>query len=214
MTYTSYDDVDASLIPPDAHHCSYYANGRYANLGAIEKQCPHALLVPILVMPFSGNYKEIVHWEHGLYVDVEATDFTPETGAAEMKKILEAGIYPGAYHSLSGMQDVVNALGAEGLRRDQYGLHSASWNGIPHIDPGMNATQYTNHANGQSLDASLCGEGYFNPHTDPPSSYHGSGTAYFKVQHTGATSDGKFHLDTGRWEMRQPGWSVSGIKPY
>lgn len=171
MTFTSYDDVTASLIPSDATHCSYYATGRYANLGAIQRQCPHAKLMPVLTVPGDiPPFDQIVGSEHGVSIDIENTDWTPADAGPFAQKCVAAGIMPVFYCSLSMAGEVLASLHAAGIPRDHFKLHTAHWTGQPHICTGIasaygtvdaDATQYTDQALGRSLDASLCKDNYF-----------------------------------------------------
>src|SRR5581483_2503859 len=226
-TFTAYDDTDALLIPTAAIVVFYYADGRYANLGAVKARCPNAIVCPVLPDPAEHPpLKEIVGWQRGVEIDVENTDFTPAMCPAHVRTCRGEGVAPRIYCSLSTVPAVVEACDAAKISRSEYMIRSASWTGIPHIDTlevnGAPApivgTQYTSHADGVSLDASLNYRRYLANLDHRHRSYSGHGRAYVEADlldgtwrgfhEPGSTKPsyhgighayGVFDLDTGEW---------------
>jgi hypothetical protein len=210
MTFIKYDDTNAALIPSDAVACSYYANGRYANLNAVRKQCPHAKLLPVIVIPgVIPPLKELVGWENGVQIDVERTDWTPQQAGTFAKACLSQGVSPHIYSSLSDVPAVVASLHAAGIDRSQYKLNTAHWTFQEHICSGIHtvigpvdadATQFTDKMFGRNLDASLCKDDFFGstvkppPAPKPPAPKRPSGVAHF---------EGTFDFATGHWTVHR-----------
>lgn len=192
-TFSSFDDTSASEIPADASHVAYYADSQFANLIAVRRQCPHAKVMPILAQAgLIPPLKQLVGWEHGVEIDVENTDWTVAMSPRFVHSCLAAGVPARIYVSLSQVPLLVDALSAAGIPRDRYMIRSANWDGVPHIDPGVEATQYTNHAMGHPLDESLNEARYWATPAGGPS-FRGTGRVAVRGD-----------LSTGRWEGIHP----------
>lgn len=195
MTFAMFDSTEASQLPSNAPAVAYYADSQFANLAACLRQAPHAKVLPILAQ--AGEIpplKELVGWQRGVEIDVENTDWTPAESPRFVEACLKAGVPPRIYCSLSVVPQVTGALMAAGIARDRYKIRSANWTGQAHIDPGVEATQWTDHFNGRNCDASLCEDSYFASQPAPPPhhSFTGHGKAYFL---------GEFDLNTGKWSI-------------
>jgi hypothetical protein len=63
------------------------------------------------------------------------------------------------------MPSVIAAMTAAKIPRSAYRVWTAHFTGVEHIEPGSDATQWTDHALARNLDQSLCVSDFF---TDPP----------------------------------------------
>jgi hypothetical protein len=57
------------------------------------------------------------------------------------------------------------ALGSAGIKRPEYRAWVAHYTNVAHLEPGSNATQWTDKALARNLDESLCDPNFF---VDPP----------------------------------------------
>jgi hypothetical protein len=152
-----YDDVNLELIPQDAKYVAAYASGRFQNLGEARTRFPHATVLSIATN--AGVEADAL--------DVEAGDATIAQAPAWVAWQASRGIYlPVVYCSVSNADALVAEMAAKGISRDAYRVWSA------HYDSSLGAhlcgpdtcklcktacdwTQYTNRANGSSLDESV-----------------------------------------------------------
>lgn len=157
------DDVNISLLEPNAQVVFYYGDGTYVETQAsIRKQCPHAELVPIAV-----RASFIVPKAKRLYLDDEPgdADNSELVGWYHMAKVAGVEI-PGDYTSVANVMAVIRIMEAAGLK---YGIEfliwSAHYTGIPHLcgpqcgfglDRTVHNTQWTDRLDGRSLDGDLC----------------------------------------------------------
>lgn len=145
--FTMYDSVTVSEIPKDAKAVAGYVGGRWPTFFQLQRQFPKAKRLSIAVN--AG--------EDARCLDVEAGDATPLEAPAWVRRQHARGIRrPVVYCSLSVLPQVLAALTNAGIQRAQYLVWVAHYTGIPHIEPGADACQYTNQALGRNLDASLC----------------------------------------------------------
>lgn len=156
-TVVMFDDVTVSLIPADAEAVAGYVNGLYHTWPEIQAQFPKAKKVSIAVTAAADAD----------VLDVEVGDATPDQAPAWVRG--QNG-KPGIYCSVSQAATVLAALERAGIQRSDIHLWTAHYDGHEHIcSPacgfGMpttaDATQWTDHALGRSLDQSLCSAGFF-----------------------------------------------------
>lgn len=210
---TIYDSVDPTQLPADTQWASYYANGRYANLGRLQARFPKLVpnrIIPVLVIRNQlPPLKEVVGFPR-IKIDIEPTDWESEDAGPFCKTAIAAGAFPYLYMPLSSVPAAMESVKAAGIQRHQFKLDTAHWTGQPHICQGIqtalgvinaDCTQWFDHVPGTNLncDVSLAEPDFFvYQHPAPPPghhhSYHGSGIAYFQIK------DGEFNLDNGSWK--------------
>lgn len=158
-----YDDVDLALIPAAAPAVAGYVDGAFQTFDQLRAQFPHAWKLSIAV-----TAEDDAHC-----LDVETGDAVPAEVADWLHRQFAgwAGekYRPVVYSSKSQMPEVIAACEAAGIKRGRYRVWSADWTFQPHICAPSScgasftadATQWTDRANGQSLDQSLCTAGFF-----------------------------------------------------
>lgn len=174
-TYLMLDDVNLSVEEAKAALAAAiagYVNGRFNNWPAIvakySKSGKHLLSIDV-----QGNVSAGAQC-----LDVEKGDIDPANHAliiSWVKGTMAAGRatrdlrwFPKVYTSVSNALAIIEALTAAGIKRDEYMLWTAHYTDKAHIcskacgfgDLQADATQWTDHYEGVSLDASLC-FGYF-----------------------------------------------------
>lgn len=157
---TMYDDVNLSLVPSGAQAVAGYVNGRWANYPEVVRRWPNAKHLSIAV---TANADADC-------LDVEPGDAANADAAAWLRRQMGRGIYrPVVYTSASNAALLIRNLSQAGIPRWQYRLWSAHYTGKPHrCDASCgfgsfvaDATQWTDHAFGESLDETLCGDNFF-----------------------------------------------------
>lgn len=153
--HIAYDDTSIGLIPADAQWIGVYIDGRYVNVDAVRKAFPNAVVFTITALGAPGAD----------FCDCESGDLTPAQAVTWVLSELKAGRTPGIYASVSTMIVVLGLLARVGVGRGQVILWTAHYTGVPHICspsscayPGFDATadgtQFTDTADGRSLDES------------------------------------------------------------
>lgn len=175
-TYEMLDDVDLSIeskrVTDKTKAIAGYVNGEFANWPAIVAKYGKAGVF-LLSIDVQGNPAVGAQC-----LDVEKGDVPPGNHAAIVAwvkatrangiKAKDLRYYPKVYTSEANAESVTDALTAAGVARDTYMLWTAHYGEEAHIcGPSScgckvqaDATQYTDSADGVSLDASLC-YGYF-----------------------------------------------------
>lgn len=168
VTMFMFDDVNVRLIPLTAKAVAGYVDGRFRTWAQVLKGWPNAKKLPIAVF---GQ-------DNGDALDVEPGDASILQAPAWVKRQLanwSKGKHdvprPVVYTSLSQAQQLVNQLSSHGLKFGQdYLLWTAHYTGTPHIcspkcglglKVTAHATQYTDHANNESLDETECSPEFF-----------------------------------------------------
>lgn len=164
---TMYDDVNVSALPPGAAAYAGYVDGAWANYGAIKARFPHAKVLSIAVFPSADAE----------CLDVEAGDATVSQIYGWFKRQQAAKVWkPVIYSSVSNISSIAATMNANGFARSSYRLWSAHYS-YTHIcgpstcrltSASCDATQWTDHALGRSLDESECSPGFFGGTTPPP----------------------------------------------
>lgn len=151
---TMYDDVNVSLLPAGATAYGAYINGLYANEADVRRRFPTAKIIRISVTATDHR---------GDCLDIENGDATNEQAPAWFKAVegKTATSKPWLYTSASNISALVAAMSAAGIRRDRYFIWAAHYTYNAHICgptcgyPQADGTQWTDKANGRSLDQSL-----------------------------------------------------------
>lgn len=204
-----FDDVTVSLLPAGFDAYAAYVDGRFANFAAVKARFPHVNILSVDV--------------NGSNTDANALDIEPgdDTNAGAVpwvrEKLIRRDRRIVVYTSVSNVDALVNTLAIAGIARSSYKIWSAHYAAGEHIcGPGTcrltsfacDGTQYTDRANGDSLDESLLDDGFFDDaeplaapkHLDRDSSRYpliwgavagGNGSYRLKV----TEMDGKVHSD-------------------
>ena len=156
-----FDDIDLSLIPKDAPAVAGYVGGRWPTFSRLRSMFPSAKRVSIAV---SAS-------EDADILDIEAGDATNAEAASWFIRQRKQGAKrPGFYTSVSNVPALMGVLARAGVGRGDFRLWTAHYTGVPHLCSsrcyyGMpttaDATQYTDHALGRSLDESQVGPSFF-----------------------------------------------------
>lgn len=150
--FTMFDSVDLTQIPRAAVAVAGYVDGYWRTSALTRALWPHSWHLSITT--------------DGLRdadcIDVEAGDATPEIVPSWIRRFhANREMKPCIYASLSTMPEVRRALSHAGILRGEVRLWVAHYTDVPHIEPGYDACQYTDHWDGRNLDASLCEPHFF-----------------------------------------------------
>lgn len=143
--FTMYDSTNVGNIPSDAEAVAGYVNGAFANFDELVRRFPHAKHLSITVNS-SGDAD---------CLDIENGDATPADAPGWVRRQHARGLKrPVVYANTSTIGVVVDALTRNGIKRDEYLVWTAHYTGVPHIEPGSDATQWEDHD--ELYDVSLC----------------------------------------------------------
>ena len=149
---TMYDSVDIGTVPGFAQAVAGYVGGNWPTYDGLVKRFPKAHHLSIAVN--AGEDAECL--------DIETGDATPADAPNWVRRQHARGIKrPVVYANASTMPSVLNALSAARIGRNEYRVWTAHYTYRAHIEPGSDATQYTDKALGRNLDASLCSPTFF-----------------------------------------------------
>lgn len=158
---TMYDSIDVHQIPADAQAVAGYVGGKWPTYHALEMKFPKAHRLSIAV--FASEDADCL--------DVEPGDARIDQAAMWVKRQLARGVYrPVVYTSVSQAAGLLKALSQAGVARSEVRLWTAHYTFRPHrcsskCGFGMwttaDATQWSDHALGRNLDASLCSPTFF-----------------------------------------------------
>lgn len=167
MSLTMYDSIYVSQIPKDAKAVAGYTAGHWPTYFTLLREFPHAHILSIAV---ASKYNADC-------LDIERGDATNEVAAAWVKRQMARGIKrPVVYTSVSNAMTLLYVLSRAGIHRDQVKLWTAHYTGVEHLcgprcgfhmNTVADATQYTNHALGRTLDASLLLDSFFGKEGQP-----------------------------------------------
>lgn len=157
--HIAYDDVTASLIPSTATFVFYYCDGRYANFSAVKARCPNATFISIAVTASDDAQA----------LDVEPGDATNAEAPGWVKRQRARGVTrPILYTSAGNAEALISECAANGVSRSEYALWTAHYTGKQHVCnsctsdyPAADGTQFTDAAQGKSLDESLLNDSFF-----------------------------------------------------
>lgn len=162
-----FDDVEPDLLPAGYDAYAGYVDGIYENISQIKARFPSAFILTIAVK--SADIADVL--------DIESGDATNADAAAWFKRALAAGITkPCFYTEASNVNALVDVLTSAGIPRTAYKLWSAHYAQGNHIcgpntckatTVACDATQFTNNANGKSLDESAALTSFFTLVTPP-----------------------------------------------
>ena len=149
---TMYDAVEVTQIPKTAEAVAGYTAGNWPTYNELLKQFPKAHHVSIAI---AAKYD-------AQCLDIEAGDATPADAPSWVRRQHARNVKrPILYASLSVMPDVKQALFKDHIKRSEFRLWVAHYTYKPHIEPGYDATQWTDKALGRNLDCSLCSPSFF-----------------------------------------------------
>lgn len=162
-----FDDVTVDLLPAGYDAYAGYVDGIYANISQIRTRFPNAHILTIAVR--SADIADAL--------DIETGDATNADAPGWFKRALAAGVTkPALYTSASNVDALVEEMAAAGIARGVYRLWSAHYTNVAHLcgpatcgacKNSADATQFTSHAEGKSLDESVCATGFFTLVTPP-----------------------------------------------
>lgn len=156
-----YDDVNLALIPKGAQAVAGYVGGRWPTFSKLRAMFPGARKRVSVAINAS---------EDADILDIENGDATNDQAAAWFKRQHTPANRPGFYTSVSNVAALAKVLSRAGIPRAAYKLWTAHYTDTPHLCgpkcyAGMpttaDATQYTDHALGRSLDASVVTPAFF-----------------------------------------------------
>lgn len=159
---TMYDSINLSQIPANAEAVAGYVGGMWPTYGTLVLEWPHAKKLSVAVTAR----------QDAECLDVEAGDARADQAGAWVKRQIARGIKkPVVYTSVSQVPLLLRELAKAGVSRSQIRLWTAHYTFKPHLcssscgfgDLKADATQYSDHALGKNLDASLCSAGFFSP---------------------------------------------------
>lgn len=143
-----FDSTTPGEIPADAEVVAGYVDGLYRWSDADWARFPNAAKVRIAVFPTTND---------GDVLDCESWDARPREcpGWLAMRMAAKPGRYA-IYCNVSTIAEVRAACA--GIPFDWWAAH---YTGVPHLEDGSVATQWTDHGpNGSNLDISLCAAGW------------------------------------------------------
>lgn len=146
-TATMYDTITLSTVPAKSFALAGYTSGFWPTYLPLRAHYPQAHVISIAVTAA----------HHADCLDVESGDATPGQVASWVRADKAAGFpKPCVYSSYwEFVNEVRPALQRAGIARSQVFEWDADYTYVPHIDAGFDATQWTDHAFGRNLDASV-----------------------------------------------------------
>lgn len=161
-TVAMFDSVDVATVPADAPAVAGYTAGRWPTYGSLVAKFPKAAHISIAI---GARY-------HADCLDVEPGDAVPSEVPAWVRADIAAGFHkPCVYSSTSEFASQIRPLlAAAGISRSQVWEWAAHYTYVPHIEPGFDATQWTDRALGRNLDESMVTRAfysYFAPNAVP-----------------------------------------------
>lgn len=155
-TLTMWDAIDVSQIPANPPAVAGYVGGAWPNFATLVSRFPKAQHLSIAVN--SGEDAECL--------DIENGDAVPGDAPAWFARQKARGVTrPCFYANTSTMPAVLANLNGAKINRADYRVWTAHFTGVAHIEPGSDATQWTDAALGRNLDCSECVANFFG---DPP----------------------------------------------
>lgn len=143
--FQMFDSTNASNIPPGSVAVAGYADGAFANIGDMIRDFPRAKHLSIAVN--SAVDASCLDIETGDAVPADAPGWVRRQHARGLKR-------PVVYANTSTIAEVVDALTNDGIKRSEYLVWTAHYTGVPHVEPGSDATQFMDFQ--ERYDVSLC----------------------------------------------------------
>lgn len=148
--FTMYDTTDPATDLPQHYPPAVagYVNGAWPSYNGLIKRYPGAKHLSIAVNAGAD----------ARCLDVETGDATPAEAPAWVRRQHARGVArPIVYANTSTMPAVIAALEADHIKRSEYLVWTAHYTGVPHIEPGSDATQWESVEHpGSNYDTSLC----------------------------------------------------------
>lgn len=148
------DSVDAAALPVGMDAYAGYVGGFWPDYSEIVQRFPKAYHKSVAVNAL----------ENADILDCENGDAVPSECPAWIRRQIARGVKrPGVYANASEMPLVRAALNADKLKRAQYVLWTADWDGNASLDADSEAKQYADpavHHKG-NYDLSVYGSGFF-----------------------------------------------------
>jgi hypothetical protein len=161
MTLTMYDAITVPNIPSNASYVAGYVGGLWPTYPTLVKQFPKATLLSIAINSS----------ENAECLDVETGDATIADIPAWVKRQEANDVSrPVIYSSVGNMNSILSTLSANNISRQSVRLWSAHYGQGNHIcgpsscgqiRTDMDGTQWTDNANGKSLDQSALNANFF-----------------------------------------------------
>lgn len=158
---TMFDSITPAQIPANAAAVAGYVNGHWPTFPGLAESHPHAHRLSIAVTAHADAE----------CLDVEQGDATIDQAPMWVKRQHARGIArPVVYTSVSMAARLMETLARAGIPRTAYRLWTAHYTFRPHrcdkscgfgMTGSADATQYSDHALGRNLDASLCSPTFF-----------------------------------------------------
>lgn len=166
-----FDDTNVELLPKaDAY--AAYVDGIYENVGQVRTKFPGAHILSIAVK--AADLADAL--------DIEAGDAVNSDAPGWFKRALASGVSkPCLYTSASNADALVEEMAKAGIVRSAYRLWTAHYGKGEHLcgpttcgecHATADATQFTDRANGESLDESVCLADFFTHVLPPPPVTH------------------------------------------
>ena len=159
---TMYDSVDVRQIPSNAQAVAGYVGGRWPTFGTLAAEWPRSTHKLSIAVNASENAD---------CLDVEQGDASVDQAAAWVKRQKARGVKrPVVYTSVSQAPLLLRTLARGGVARSDIRLWTAHYTFKAHrcsascgfgFAGSADATQYSDHALGRNLDASLCSPSFF-----------------------------------------------------
>lgn len=155
-----FDSVTVGEIPKGAQAVAGYVGGHWPTFAELDRLFPHAHRLSVAV---SAS-------EDADCLDIENGDAVAGQAPSWWERQHKRGVWrPCLYVELSNAASVVEHLTAAGIQRREYRLWVAHYTDSPHLEPGSDATQWTQQAFGRNLDESLCAPDFFPSSVPAPS---------------------------------------------
>lgn len=160
---TLYDSVTLSAFPANAQAVAGYVGGSFPTYSNLVARFPDAHHLSVAV-----NAEEDADC-----LDIENGDARPDQAPAWYHRQVARGVKkPVFYADASTIPAVIAALTAAGIKREQYFTWVAHYTFTEHLEPGSDATQWTDRALDRNLDQSLCTEAFFGVNPPAKNSAH------------------------------------------
>lgn len=173
--FVMFDTVNVTAVPSfantDRDAVAGYIDGRFNDFHQLAATFPHAHHLDIAVRAS----------DDATCLDIEAGDARPDQFPDWFLRQSKRGVWrPVGYCNLSTLPELLAAIHRAGIHRELVRLWVAHFTGTPHLEPGSDATQWTDHALGRNLDESLCLDTFF-PAARPaaPAPRHATARIYF-----------------------------------
>lgn len=218
---TMFDSIDLSQFPPNPEAVAGYVGGRWPTYDELLVKFPRAHHLSIAVTA----------QQRARCLDIEPGDASPAQAPDWFHNYADRSQGPPVlYCSASTVAQLVETMRVSGIARDRYLIWSAHYTHAEHICspsrcgyPHVDATQWTDKAQGRNLDQSLCSPVFFGTSSQPTeedfvavtSFVNAQGAAHVIYEH----KDGSLWYTWQRkgenaWAGGQPGKQVAGLAPF